>query len=287
MKNKVKNYLKLSKLKVMIPVSLTGFTGYFISDPRITTGILLVTTGILMLAVSASVLNQVQESDIDSRMDRTRLRPLPAGNITRSNALLFCLISMAAGTLLIYSAGNMEAAAAGLFTIFWYNVVYTYAKRFTAFAVIPGAITGALPPLIGWIAAGGSPLDRTIIMIEFLFFIGQVPHFWLIVMKYGKEYESAGLPSLTRILSSNQIGRLTFIWIIASASAAIFLYTSGIIQNRILITILLTVSLILIYLFRDLVTFRGDKKSYRKYSGLLNGYYLVVIILLISDAIIK
>lgn len=286
MKNKVKDYLKLCKLKVMIPVSITGFTGYFIFSPHISLNIILITTGILLLAVSASVLNQIQEAETDRRMDRTKSRPIPAGRITTANALAFCLINLITGTILIYYAGNMKAVLAGLFTIFWYNVIYTYAKRLTAFAVIPGAITGALPPLIGWIAAGGSPFESTIIMIEFLFFIGQVPHFWLIIMKYGEEYESAGLPSLTRIMTRNQIGRLTYTWIIASAGAAVFLYTSGIIQNRILIAILLIASLILIFQFRNLISFKGDNKSYGKYSGLLNAYFLVVIILLISDALI-
>ena len=154
MKNRVIDYLKLSKLKVMIPVSLTGFTGYFIFSPHITPDIMLVTTGILLLAVSASALNQVQETATDRKMARTSSRPLPTGKITIKNALVFCFLNMAAGTILIYSGGNIKAAAAGLFTIFWYNMIYTYAKRLTAFAVIPGAITGALPPLIGWIAAG-------------------------------------------------------------------------------------------------------------------------------------
>ena len=69
--------------------------------------------------------------------------------------------------------------------------------------MVPGAVTGALPPLIGWVAAGGGVWDKSIIFLEFLFFTGQIPHFWLLILKYGEEYKKAGFPSLTNILSSD------------------------------------------------------------------------------------
>jgi protoheme IX farnesyltransferase len=188
LRNIFKYYLELGKLKIMIPVSLTGFTGYFIFNPHITPKTLIVTSGILLLAISASVLNQIQEAGLDSKMERTRNRPIPARNITLRQALMFFFISLVAGSAIIYIAGNFTAAVIGLITIFWYNGVYTYLKRITAFAVFPGAITGALPPLIGWVAAGGNVWDKSIIFVEFLFFIGQVPHFWILVLKYGEEY---------------------------------------------------------------------------------------------------
>jgi len=185
---RLKYYLDLCKLKIMIPVSLTGFTGYFIFNPRITAEILLISLGILLLAISASVLNQLQEVDLDSKMNRTHDRPIPSGKIKRGHAIIFFLINLVTGTLIIYSAGNFKAAITGLITIFWYNIIYTYLKRFSAFAVVPGAVTGALPPLIGWVAAGGGLWDKPIIFIEFLFFTGQIPHFWLLILKYGEEY---------------------------------------------------------------------------------------------------
>ena len=79
--NKLKDYLELSKLKIMIPVSLTGFTGYFIFNPHLSLNILLVSTGILLMAISASVLNQIQEVELDRKMKRTHDRPIPAGRI--------------------------------------------------------------------------------------------------------------------------------------------------------------------------------------------------------------
>lgn len=281
------NYLELSKPKIMIPVSLTGFTGYFIYDQHITLNILLVTAGIFFLAVSASVLNQVQEIRQDRLMERTRNRPLPSGRISKRNALVFFMISLLAGSALVYAGGNVTALLIGILTILWYNGVYTIAKKFTAFAVVPGAITGALPPLIGWVAAGGSPWDKIIVFVEFLFFIGQVPHFWLIILKYSEEYELAGFPSITGKMTKSQIGRLIFSWILVSALAAIFLFTFEIIGNPIIILALFTATITLVLLFRDLVKGGEMNSENKKYPVILNIYYLLIILLLISDRIIE
>ena len=115
--NKLKYYLELSKLKIMIPVSLTGFTGYFIFDPHISFKIILVSFGILLLAISASVLNQIQEVELDSKMNRTHDRPLPAEKIKLQHAILFFFCNLIAGIHFIYSAGNLKAALIGLITI--------------------------------------------------------------------------------------------------------------------------------------------------------------------------
>ncbi len=284
--NQIQKYLELSKLKIMIPVSLTGFTGFFICDPQISFRIILVSAGILLLGISASVLNQIQETDIDYRMKRTHNRPLPAQIISVPHAFLFFFLMLVAGSILVFSYGNMKSAFIGVFAIIWYNGIYTYAKRITAFAVVPGAITGALPPLIGWVAAGGGLWDKPVILLEFLFFTGQIPHFWLLVLKYGDEYEKAGLPSLTGILSTQQIKRLTFTWVVTSVMAALFLSYFGIIHNVLIIGILLIASVYLVWQFSGLLRPVSDYNSLRLYSILLYSYYLLIIILLISDRIL-
>jgi heme o synthase len=284
--NKLKYYLDLSKLKIMIPVSLTGFTGYFIFDPHLSAKILLVSFGILLLSISASVLNQIQEIELDRKMNRTHNRPIPAGMIKGKEAVVFFLFNIIAGTAVIYAAGNFKAALIGLVTIFWYNVIYTYSKRLTAFAVVPGAVTGALPPLIGWVAAGGGEWDKSIIFIEFLFFTGQVPHFWLLILKYGEEYKKAGIPSLTEVFSRTQINRLTFTWVVSSVVAALFLCYFEIIRSGLVVGILLIASIVIVWKFSDLFRIKVDRNNYSKYSILLYSYFLLVIILLISDRVI-
>jgi heme o synthase len=287
LRNKLYYYLALSKLKIMVPVSLTGFTGYFICDSRITIKLFIISFGILLMAISATVLNQIQENELDSKMRRTHNRPIPAGKITINQAIVYFFFTLLTGILVLYTTGNPLAAIIGFITILWYNGIYTYLKRVTVFAVLPGAITGALPPLIGWVAAGGAVWDNSIIIIGFLIFICQMPHFWLIILKYGNEYEEAGIPCLTSVLNISQINRITFIWIVTTVVVALFLYHVNIIQTGLIMGILLLASLIIIWQFSDLLKMKVDKNNYGKYSLLLNSYFLLVILLLISDRILS
>jgi heme o synthase len=284
--NKLLYYLKLSKLKIMLPVSLTGFTGYFIFNPHLSFNIFLVSLGILLLAVAASVLNQIQEADLDSKMSRTMDRPIPARKILLKHAILFLLFNLLSGFFVIYIFGNFKAALIGLITILWYNVIYTYLKRITAFAVVPGSVTGALPLLIGWVAAGGGIWDRTIVLLEFLFFFGQIPHFWILIMRYGDEYKNAGIPSLTDLFNRFQISRLTFAWVVSSVIAVLLLCYFEIIQSSLIIGILIIASLYLVWEFTGLLKTGENNKNFLRYSTLLNSYFLLIIMLLITDRII-
>jgi protoheme IX farnesyltransferase len=202
------------------------------------------------------------------------------------HAIIFFIINLLAGLSILYFAGNPKAALIGIITIIWYNGIYTYFKKITAFAVVPGAITGALPPLIGWVAAGGWEWAKPIIFIEFLFFTGQIPHFWLLILKYGEEYRMAGFRSLTEIFSREQINRLTFSWVIFSTVAALFLCYFEIIQTPVIIGILLIASLYLIIQFIDLLKTEIVRNNYKKYSVILDSYFLLVLILLIADRVL-
>jgi protoheme IX farnesyltransferase len=284
--NNLKAWFELGKLKIMVPVSLTGFTGYFIYNPLLSGKIIFISCGILLMAVAASVLNQIQEIEIDRRMERTSSRPLPSGRIILRNAFLFFLITFVSGVVIIYFAGNLTAALTGILTVFWYNVVYTYSKRITAFAVVPGAVTGALPPLIGWLAAGGSMWDRPIIFLEFLFFVGQIPHFWLLILRYGEDYKKAGLPSLSGVFNRAQINRLTFTWVGCSVFAALLLFYFDIIRTGWLGWILVTASVLLLLNFSGLLTNKANDETNRRYSLSLNLYFFLILILLICDRII-
>lgn len=284
--NRLRDYLQLSKLTIMLPVSLTGFTGYFIYDPHLSAKSILTSMGILLMAMAASTLNQIQEVSLDSQMSRTHDRPIPAGRIKLNHAIIFFLANLIGGSLILYISANLLSTLTGLFTIFWYNGIYTYSKRITAFAVVPGAVTGALPPLIGWLAAGGGIFDKPIIFLEFLFFMGQVPHFWLLILKYGEEYNKAGIPALTDIFNRDQINRLTFTWVVSSVMAAIFLCYFEVIRSIYAIAILLAASLFLIWKFSALLKTGADSRTNKKYSILLDSYFLLILLLLIVDRII-
>lgn len=277
-----RDYLLLGKLNIMIPVSLSGFTGYFLYKPVFSPGIILVTAGIFFMSVSASAINQLQEIETDRKMERTKNRPLPSGKVSVRAAIFFTIITFIGGSCCLYFAGSLRAYILCLLTIIWYNGVYTYLKRVTPYAVLPGAVTGALPPLIGWIAAGGEPFSISIILVQLLFFAGQIPHFWLLLIKYGDEYSHAGLPSLTSVISKKRLSVLVIAFVVVSALAAISIDLYGVIHNSHLSIFLFIVSALLVLFFSG---FKQGKDPAR-YSLMLNIYFLFIMLLLVSDRII-
>jgi protoheme IX farnesyltransferase len=107
--------------------------------------------------------------------------------------------------------------------VLWYNGVYLLLKRVSAFAVVPGSVVGAIPPVIGWCAAGGVATEARILEVAFFFFLWQIPHFWLLLLLFGKDYEEAGLPTLTQTFAGDQLRRITFVWILAVAATGLVL----------------------------------------------------------------
>lgn len=277
------SYLKLGKFTISLPVALTGFLGYFMVSPRFDLHAIFTITGIFFLSLASAALNQIQERHTDARMARTADRPLPSGRITLQGALFFSSICATGGIVLLLLTGRPLAAALGVFTLLWYNLVYTPLKRVTAFAVLPGALIGALPPLIGWTAAGGDPLDMEIIAVAFLLFVGQMPHYWLLLLKVGKEFHQAGLPVITSLFDQRQIRNLSFVWIAATGVCVLMLPASPIIRHRGMSLILIAAALIfLIRMF--LLSYRGNLVEHWKKAFItVNLFYLLIILVLIAD----
>lgn len=219
----IKNFLDLTKLKITTAVAFTTAVGYLLAAEQISVKIFVPIWGIFLLACGSSALNEFQERNIDRLMHRTQRRPLPARRMQTSTAKFIIVFLSLVGTLILYFGTNWLATLLGLFALIWYNGIYTPLKRKTAFAAIPGALIGAIPPTVGWVAAGGDLFDPRIALIATFFFIWQVPHFWLLLLISGDDYQRAGLPSLTKIFSTSQIARMTFIWMLTTALAAMII----------------------------------------------------------------
>jgi protoheme IX farnesyltransferase len=136
---------------------------------------------------------------------------------------------MAAGLILLCTL-SLISAGLGLCAIIWYNGVYTSFKKKSSIAVIPGALTGAAAPAIGWVSAGGSLTDYRIGVLCLCLFLWQVPHTWLLHLDYKDDYKKAGLPSLTDLFTETQLLRIIFIWIISTSVVTLFL-SSGMMQT--------------------------------------------------------
>lgn len=280
----IADWITLCKLNISLPVTLSTFTGFVLYAGSVSVDALIVCAGVLLLACSSSALNHILERRTDALMPRTSSRPIPSGRIRVQTASLFVVAAATAGALLLSFSGIVPLLL-GLFNLGWYSLVYTYLKKFTAFAVIPGSLVGAIPPIIGWTAAGGDILHVHIILVAFFFFIGQIPHFWLIVLRYGKDFKMAGLPSITMLFSDFQIVTLTLIWVTATAMSAIMLVLFEVFTSFFIsISIFLMVILLLL--------------SFRKWVGVsilpnpklaflaINLFYLGVMLALIVDGLI-
>ena len=215
--------LSLLKYKVSIAVTFTAITGYVIYTRSFDFRIFFLIFGMFTLAGGSSALNEYQERNYDAIMPRTKDRPIPTGKVTALQGLFISIFFIVTGLFILYFSFGIVPALLGAFNVLWYNLLYTNLKRITAFAVVPGSLVGAVPALIGWTAAGGYFLESTIVFIAFFLFIWQVPHFWLLMLKYGKEYESAGFPTINNVINPVNLKRIIFSWIVATSSVSIMI----------------------------------------------------------------
>jgi len=219
---------ELVKIKITVLVSFTTALGYFLAAKAPGFEFIFSSLGIFLLACSSAALNQYQESGTDLLMKRTSERPIPSGRISKQSALIITGLLFGAGSAVLILKANLPAYITGLVTFFWYNAVYTPLKKKTALALIPGSLVGALPPIAGWLAAGGSPFDGKIILVAAYFFVWQIPHFWLLLLLYGEDYKNGGFPVLTDLYSTGFIKKITFILLTATVLIAAAMPFAGI-----------------------------------------------------------
>jgi protoheme IX farnesyltransferase len=159
--------------------------------------------GTALLASGTSALNQWYEVDSDAKMRRTRRRPLPAGRIKRRNGLVFGLLLSVAGFADLWYGTNMLTAILGLFTLLSYLLLYTPLKQRSPACTTVGAIPGAMPPLIGY-AAAGHGIGAGALALFLILFVWQFPHFDSIAWIYRDDYARGGIRMLPVIDSHGE-----------------------------------------------------------------------------------
>lgn len=209
--------LELSKVRIAVMAAVSSMMGYILAAHSLPPHSIVSFVAVLFLAAGAGALNQVQERDIDALMNRTKNRPIPTGRLSTGRALAISLALLVAGAVLLWP--NPTALSLGVLTVFWYNGVYTWLKRVSALAAIPGGVVGSLPPVIGFVNGGGDLFDPVIVAVGFFFFVWQVPHFWLLLLRIGEDYERAGMPTLSSLLDRRQLARVTYVWMLATGVA--------------------------------------------------------------------
>ncbi|HET6514840.1 MAG TPA: protoheme IX farnesyltransferase [Thermodesulfovibrionales bacterium] len=286
LKERIGAHLELCKVRISLFSAFSAATGFVLAASGLRPEIVILSLGVFLLACGSSALNQYQEREIDARMPRTERRPIPSGRIIPLHALLFSAVLLFSGFAALLLTANAAAPLLGLVAVCWYNGVYTYLKRRSAFAVVPGALIGVVPPAIGWVTGGGSLSDPRLLVLCFFFFMWQVPHFWLLILDFGGEYEKAGLPSMTRIFSRPQLTRIIFIWISAAAVSCLFISMPGMVQIPHIRGMLFAASLWIIWYGVRLLKGRGGGTLSAVTFTRINVYMLLVMLLLTTDKIL-
>lgn len=195
--SRLADYVELAKPRIALMVLVTVSVGYVLGSAGVWSLLPLLGAwvGIGLSAAGASAFNQWLEVESDGRMRRTRRRPLPAGRLTSREAVTFACLTTLLGLACLAVCVNLLTAALTALSCLLYAFVYTPLKRYTAVCTAVGAIPGALPPVLGWTAAG-QPLDSTAWALFGVLYLWQFPHFLAIAWLYREEYAAAGLRML-------------------------------------------------------------------------------------------
>ena len=207
--------LVLMKVRLNALVVFTSAAGYYLAvqGPASATDGVIACLGTALVASGAAALNQVSERDLDRLMLRTSDRPVATGRMTSTLARVIALALGATGLGALWYSANVTAVAIALATFLIYILVYTPMKRHSSLATVIGAVPGALPPLIGWTAAGGALLSRAPWALLAIMFFWQLPHFLAISWLYREDYARAGLPMLSVIDRDGRMtGRQALVW---------------------------------------------------------------------------
>ncbi|PKL81753.1 MAG: hypothetical protein CVV24_13645 [Ignavibacteriae bacterium HGW-Ignavibacteriae-3] len=287
MADRIKKYffivVELGKVRITFFVAISTSVGYLFFSKSFDWTMVFTALGVFLLACGSSAINHYQERKTDALMERTKARPIPSGQITGMNALIAAVIFIIAGLGVIYFSSNLTASILGIAALIWYNIIYTPMKKKFALAVVPGSVIGAIPPMIGWTAAGGYVFDKEILALAFFFFIWQIPHFWLLLMIHTKDYEMAGFPTLTKIFSERQLGRITFVWIASLSTSCMLIPFYNHTSSIYAVLIMLLLGSWLLWKSHVILADYLERIIFRKTFMIINLYMLAVILVISLD----
>lgn len=272
-------WIQLVKMPLCLSVAGSAGFGYILHTPTLSSCLTTVSFGVLFLACGAAGSNSLQEVAIDSLLPRTRKRPLVTGRLsTRQAAWLSTLLIILGLVFLWMGTENRLPLALGLAALILYNGIYTPLKNTSIMALFPGGLAGALPPLIGWTAAGGLLSDQRAWLLFAFFFLWQIPHFCLILLSCHEDYRAMDEPTLVSFFSNQSLTRITLVWVFAFIVVALALTLDGnqlVIESRLAIAIMsATLMFFCVYL-----SFKREPQNYRFLFLVLNGSFFITLLI--------
>jgi len=191
----ISNFKEITKMRLSLSVVFSSLAGYLLAADTVSfSTLLLLALGGYFMVGASNAYNQIIERDIDALMQRTKNRPIPAGKMSVNEAMTLAIIFTILGIAILYMI-NPKTAMFGAISIFLYTSAYTPLKTKTPLSVFVGAIPGAIPFMLGWVAATGTFSIEPGILFMLQFF-WQFPHFWAIGWMLHDDYKKAGINML-------------------------------------------------------------------------------------------
>jgi len=280
--NKVKDYFQLIKFTLSFMVVFSTVVSFLIAPneevyvrTKIISVLLLFVAGMLVTG-AANAINQVLEKNSDALMKRTARRPVASGRMSENEAIAFAVIAGAVGVAMMWYFFNFQSAMVSLFSLFLYGFIYTPLKKVNSISVLVGAVPGALPCLIGWVAATDSFSVGGWILFA-IQFLWQFPHFWAIAWLAHKDYTTAGFKLLPADKGPTRFTAVqSIIYSTLMVPVGFLPYYTGI-SGIVSMWILLACNLWMVYV-SVLLLIRMDAKSARRV--MFSSYFYLMIVLL-------
>lgn len=251
-KSLYKDFVEITKARLSISVVVSTIAGYLLgfneSQPFQWLVLVLLIVGGYCMVGASNVFNQIIEIELDAKMDRTKNRPLPSGSVSKQKAFILGCILTILGLIILYNV-NPKTAMFGAISIFMYVSLYTPLKTVTPLSVFVGAFPGAIPFMLGWVAATGhfGIEAGTLFIIQFFW---QFPHFWAIGWFLYDDYKKAGffmLPTGERDKKTALQTILYTIWMILASIIPAFGFTGNLFLSKVAAVIVVLLGLWMLF----------------------------------------
>ena len=290
-KSLYKDFVEITKARLSISVVVSTIAGYLLGfneeQPFQWLVLVLLIVGGYCMVGASNVFNQIIEIELDAKMDRTKNRPLPSGRISKQNAFILGCVLTILGLAILYNV-NPKTAMFGAISIFMYVSLYTPLKTVTPLSVFVGAFPGAIPFMLGWVAATGhfGIEAGTLFIIQFFW---QFPHFWAIGWFLYDDYKKAGffmLPTGKKDKKTALQTILYTIWMILASIIPAFGFTGNLILSKTAAVIVFLLGLWMLFYAVQLHK-QMDSKAARKLMIVSVSYISLLQIIYVIDKFLR
>jgi len=246
----VRDMVTLTKPRIISLLLLTTIAPMFVAGTPGFGLILIVALGGYLMAGGANAVNMYLDRDIDDRMARTRLRPIPSGRMSGKSVLAFGVALATAATFVFAMFTNLLTAALALAGFYFYVYVYTrWLKRTTPHNIVIGGAAGAFPPLVGWAAMTGR-VDLVAVYLFLIVFYWTPPHFWALALLKQRDYGKAGVPMAPLVWGERETMRQMLWYALILVAITILPVTFGAFGRIYLVSALILGALMLVGIIR-------------------------------------